>query len=148
MAETERYITSTLNRRDETVEKTLRPQKFEEFPGQDSVKERLKVYVEAAKQRNEPLGHLLLYGPPGLGKTTLAYIIANEKGANIKSSSGPVIEKPGDLAGLLTSMEDGDILFIDEIHRLNTAVEEYLYSAMEDYFIDICVRRRGPTADA
>ena len=89
MAETERYITSTLNRRDETVEKTLRPQKFEDFPGQDSVKERLKVYVEAAKHRNEPLGHLLLYGPPGLGKTTLAYIIANEKGTNIKSSSGP-----------------------------------------------------------
>ena len=145
MAETERYITSTLNRRDETVEKTLRPQKFEDFPGQDSVKERLKVYVEAAKRRNEPLGHLLLYGPPGLGKTTLAYIIANEKGASIKSSRGPVIEKPGDLAGLLTSMEDGDILFIDEIHRLNTAVEEYLYSAMEDYFIDIMLDQ-GPGA--
>ena len=135
----ERFITSTMNRKDEAAEATLRPQKFESFPGQNKVKERLEVYVGAAKSRNEPLGHLLLSGPPGLGKTTLAYIIANEKGANIKSSSGPVIEKPGDLAGLLTSLEEGDILFIDEIHRLNTAVEEYLYSAMEDFFIDIMI---------
>ncbi len=145
MAETERYITSTLNRRDEAVEKTLRPRQFASFPGQMKVKERLQIYVEAAKQRNEPLGHLLLSGPPGLGKTTLAYIIANEKGANIKSSSGPVIEKPGDLAGLLTSLNEGDILFIDEIHRLNMAVEEYLYSAMEDCFIDIMLDQ-GPGA--
>ena len=135
----ERFITSTMNRKDEAAEATLRPQKFDSFPGQNKVKERLEVYVGAAKSRNEPLGHLLLSGPPGLGKTTLAYIIANEKGANIKSSSGPVIEKPGDLAGLLTSLEEGDILFIDEIHRLNTAVEEYLYSAMEDFFIDIMI---------
>ncbi len=135
----ERFITSTLTRKDETQDATLRPQKFEDFPGQQKVKERLEVYVAAAKNRNEPLGHLLLSGPPGLGKTTLAYIVANEKGTNIKSSSGPVIEKPGDLAGLLTSLEEGDILFIDEIHRLDTSVEEYLYSAMEDYFIDIMI---------
>ncbi len=141
----ERFITSTLTRRDETVDATLRPQNFASFPGQDKVKERLEVYVQAAKTRNDPLGHLLLSGPPGLGKTTLAYIIANEKGANIRSSSGPVIEKPGDLAGLLTSLEEGDILFIDEIHRLNTAVEEYLYSAMEDFFIDIMIDQ-GPGA--
>ncbi|MBE6370656.1 MAG: Holliday junction branch migration DNA helicase RuvB [Lentisphaerae bacterium] len=141
----ERFITSTLNRKDEEAEKTLRPQQFAAFPGQDKVKERLEVYVSAAKSRNEPLGHLLLSGPPGLGKTTLAYIIANEKGCSIKTSSGPVIEKPGDLAGLLTSLNEGDILFIDEIHRLNTAVEEYLYSAMEDFFIDIMIDQ-GPGA--
>ena len=113
----ERFVTSTLNHKDSEVDATLRPQSFDSFPGQDKVKERLEVYVAAAKGRNEPLGHLLLSGPPGLGKTTLAYIIANEKGAKIKSSSGPVIEKPGDLAGLLTSLEQGDILFIDEIDR-------------------------------
>ena len=141
----ERFITSTLNRKDEETEKTLRPQNFSAFPGQGKVKERLEVYVSAAKSRNEPLGHLLLSGPPGLGKTTLAYIIANEKGCSIKTSSGPVIEKPGDLAGLLTSLNEGDILFIDEIHRLNTAVEEYLYSAMEDFFIDIMIDQ-GPGA--
>ena len=141
----ERFITSTLNRKDEEAEKTLRPQEFSSFPGQNKVKERLEVYVNAAKSRNEPLGHLLLSGPPGLGKTTLAYIIANEKGCAIKTSSGPVIEKPGDLAGLLTSLNEGDILFIDEIHRLNTAVEEYLYSAMEDFFIDIMIDQ-GPGA--
>ncbi len=142
---TERFITSTLNKRDDDKETTLRPQSFCQFPGQDSIKERLDLYVTASKMRNEPLGHLLLNGPPGLGKTTLAYIIANEKGADIKTSSGPVIEKPGDLAGLLTSLEEGDILFIDEIHRMNRTVEEYLYSAMEDYFIDIMIDQ-GPGA--
>lgn len=142
---TERFITSTLNKRDEKQDSTLRPDSFLSFPGQSKVKERLELYVAAAKGRDEPLGHLLLSGPPGLGKTTLAYILANEKGTNIKSSSGPVIDKPGDLAGLLTSLQDGDILFIDEIHRLNTTVEEYLYSAMEDFFIDIMIDQ-GPGA--
>ena len=135
----ERFVTSSLNKKDEKLEETLRPQVFKDFPGQNKVKERLELFVTAATERKEPLGHLLLSGPPGLGKTTLAYIIAKAKGANVKSSSGPVIEKPADLAGLLTSLQEGDILFIDEIHRLQTAVEEYLYSAMEDFFIDIMI---------
>ena len=133
----EKFITSELNKREEAFDSSLRPQVFDEFPGQERVKERLRIVVEAAKERNEPLGHLLLSGPPGLGKTTLAYIIANARGTNIKSTSGPVIEKPGDLAGLLTGLDNGDILFIDEIHRLPIAIEEYLYSAMEDFVIDI-----------
>jgi len=141
----ERFLTSTLNKNDDEFDQTLRPQSFAEFPGQEKVKERLQLYVQAAKERNEPLNHLLISGPPGLGKTTLAYIIANERGAKIKSSSGPVIEKPADLAGLLTSLEEGDFLFIDEIHRLNITIEEYLYSAMEDFFIDIMIDQ-GPGA--
>lgn len=141
----ERFITSTLNKRDQQREIKLRPDKFADFPGQQKIKERLELFVKAAKERNEPLDHILLSGPPGLGKTTLAYIIAAEKGVSIKSSSGPVIEKPGDLAGLLTSLKEGDVLFIDEIHRLNTTVEEYLYSAMEDFFIDIMLEQ-GPGA--
>lgn len=141
----ERFITSTLNRKDGSSDNLLRPQLFADFPGQDDAKALLELMVRAAAGRDEPLEHILLSGPPGLGKTSLAYIIANEKSCTLKSSSGPAIEKPGDLAGLLTSLSEGDILFIDEIHRLNPVVEEYLYSAMEDFFIDI-VLEQGPGA--
>lgn len=137
----DRFITSELNTREESFELTLRPQTFADFPGQDSVKERLQIMVEAATARHEPLSHILLSGPPGLGKTTLANIIANARGCNLKATSGPVIEKPGDLAGLLTGLDEGDILFIDEIHRLPIQIEEYLYSAMEDFVIDIMLEQ-------
>ena len=127
------------------IEKVLRPCVFEDFAGQKKVTDNLKIFVEAAKLRGESLDHVLLHGPPGLGKTTLSYIIANELGVNIKVSSGPVLDKPGDLAGLLTNLEENDVLFIDEIHRLSAVVEEYLYSAMEDYKIDIMIET-GPNA--
>lgn len=127
------------------IEKVLRPSGFDDFSGQENIIENLKIFVQAAKQRNEPLDHVLLHGPPGLGKTTLSYIIANELQVNIRVSSGPVLDKPGDLAGLLTGLEVNDVLFIDEIHRLSPVVEEYLYSAMEDFRIDIMIET-GPNA--
>ncbi len=126
-------------------EKALRPLSFDDFTGQQKVTDNIKVFVQAAKQRSEPLDHVLLHGPPGLGKTTLSFIIAHELGSNIKITSGPVLDKPSDLAGLLTNLEAHDVLFIDEIHRLNPIVEEYLYSAMEDFRIDIMLDS-GPNA--
>ncbi len=134
-----------LSNDDKDLEKALRPNVFNDFAGQQKVVDNLKVFVEAAKQREEALDHVLLHGPPGLGKTTLSFIIANDLGVNIKVTSGPVLEKPGDLAGLLTNLDKGDVLFIDEIHRLSSVVEEYLYSAMEDYKIDIMIDS-GPNA--
>ena len=144
----EDYLTGDnegLSQAETDIERALRPISFSDFTGQKKVVENLKIFVEAAKQRAEPLDHVLLHGPPGLGKTTLSYIIANELGSNIKVTSGPVLDKPSELAGLLTNLEEHDVLFIDEIHRLNPIVEEYLYSAMEDYKIDIMLDS-GPNA--
>ena len=135
----------TLTPAEQEIERVLRPTEFLEFAGQEDIIENLKVFVKAARQRNESLDHVLLHGPPGLGKTTLAHVIANELEVNIRVTSGPVLDKPGDLAGLLTNLDEHDVLFIDEIHRLNRVIEEYLYSAMEDFKIDIMIET-GPNA--
>ncbi|MBQ7581563.1 MAG: Holliday junction branch migration DNA helicase RuvB [Lachnospiraceae bacterium] len=134
-----RTIETTLTEEDIKIEGSLRPQYLKDYIGQKKAKETLKIYIEAAKQRNDPLDHVLFYGPPGLGKTTLAGIIANEMGVHIKTTSGPAIEKPGEMAAILNNLQEGDILFVDEIHRLNRQVEEVLYPAMEDYAIDIMI---------
>lgn len=141
----DRIISDVLTKPDAALEMTLRPSLFSDFTGQPKVKERLEITVAAAKQRNEPIDHILLSGPPGLGKTTLASIIAKSMGANLRSTSGPTIEKAADLAGLLTNLEEGDVLFIDEIHRLQKTIEEYLYPAMEDFKLDIIIDQ-GPNA--
>lgn len=141
----ERIIMAEERSEDKTLDLTLRPRDFKEFVGQEKIKENLKIFISAAKQRKEPVEHVLLHGSPGLGKTTLAHIIAHEMNTNLKVTSGPAVEKAGDLAAILTNLNDGDVLFIDEIHRLNRIIEEVLYPAMEDYFIDIVVGK-GPSA--
>ena len=140
-----RVIETNLTEEDKKIEKTLRPQCLDDYIGQEKAKSTLKIYIEAAKQRHDSLDHVLFYGPPGLGKTTLAGIIANEMGVNMKVTSGPAIEKPGEMAALLNNLQEGDLLFVDEIHRLNRQVEEVLYPAMEDFAIDIMIGK-GSTA--
>ena len=141
----DRFIEKTLKEKDQQLDLTLRPAGFADFIGQEKIKDRLEIFIRAARERGESIEHTIFSGPPGLGKTTLAYLIAGAMGANIKATSGPVIEKAGDLAGLLTNLEAGDILFIDEIHRLNKVIEEYLYPAMEDFTLDI-ILDQGPNA--
>ncbi|PGY07550.1 Holliday junction branch migration DNA helicase RuvB [Bacillus sp. AFS031507] len=141
----DRIISNEVNESEISIEQSLRPQTLRQYIGQDQVKENLDIYIKAAKMRKETLDHVLLYGPPGLGKTTLAVIIANEMGVNIRTTSGPAIERPGDLAAILTALEPGDVLFIDEIHRLQRTIEEVLYPAMEDFCLDIVIGK-GPSA--
>src|SRR3989344_2154158 len=145
MTDKERIITAKEKQEDKTLDATLRPTNLKEFFGQKKIKDNLLIFMEAAKQRSEPIEHVLLYGPPGLGKTTLAHIIAAEMGVNIRITSGPAIERSGDLAAILTNLEPGDVLFIDEIHRLNKVIEEVLYPAMEEYALDIVIGK-GPSA--
>lgn len=141
----ERLVSSELDNHESAIEQSLRPQRLAQYIGQEKVKDNLKVFIEVAKMREETLDHVLLYGPPGLGKTTLAAIIANEMGVNLRTTSGPAIERPGDLAAILTALEPGDVLFIDEIHRLHRSIEEVLYPAMEDFCLDIVIGK-GPSA--
>ncbi|RNF50017.1 Holliday junction branch migration DNA helicase RuvB [Marinomonas hwangdonensis] len=145
MIEQDRIVSSELKGNDRQVDRAIRPQALAEYIGQPVVKEQMEIFIQAALQRNEPLDHTLIFGPPGLGKTTLAHIIGNEMGADVKTTSGPVLERAGDLAALLTNLNEGDILFIDEIHRLSPAIEEVLYPAMEDYQLDIMIGE-GPAA--
>lgn len=143
--EENRLLSADINETEDSFEKSLRPQYLSQYIGQEKVKRELDIYIKAAKQREESLDHVLLYGPPGLGKTTMAMVIANEMEVSIKTTSGPAIEKPGDLVAILNELEPGDVLFIDEIHRLPRVAEELLYSAMEDFFVDIIVGQ-GPSA--
>ena len=145
MIEADRMIQGNATREDEVIDRAIRPKTLADYTGQQHVREQMAIFIEAARGRGDPLDHLLIFGPPGLGKTTLAMIVANEMGVNIKSTSGPVLEKAGDLAALLTNLEQNDVLFIDEIHRLSPVVEEILYPAMEDYQLDIMIGE-GPAA--